>query len=40
MKTIQADYDNINIEFLTLGMYNIQIQTDEGLAAKRFVKIE
>jgi len=40
MKTIQADYDNINIEFLAPGMYNIQIQTDEGLATKRFVKIE
>ena len=40
MKTIDSDYGNINIEPLTSGVYNIQILTDEGLASKRFVKID
>ena len=39
MKTIESNYDNINIEHLTSGIYNIQILTDEGLASKRFAKI-
>ena len=40
MKTIESDYDNINIEQFTSGIYNIQILTDEGLASKQFVKID
>ena len=40
VKTVQSNYENIDISRFHTGVYNMQILTTEGLAAKRFVKVD
>ena len=40
MKTIHGDYENIDIGQFASGIYNMKILTSDGLATKRFVKID
>ena len=40
IKTIASDYSNINVSDLVSGVYHLNILTTDGLAVKRFVKID
>ena len=40
IRTINSDFSNINVSDLWSGVYHIHISTQEGLAVKRFVKVD
>ena len=40
IKTVRSNYENIDISRFHSGVYNMQILTADGLAAKRFVKVD
>jgi hypothetical protein len=40
IRTINSDFSNINVSDLWSGVYHIHIHTQEGLAVKRFVKVD
>ncbi len=40
VKDVVSDFNNINVLDLSTGVYHLHIQSDAGLAIKRFVKID